>query len=218
VDFAGVATGNFNREAIEAAVEQAQVTPLGTPLVKVEYAKRKFYVSANIGFVVLTSRTAVFGNETGIRRVLDRLEAGRVRVEVADEIATLLDRPGAPVAFGSDASRDTHVIALTQKVPGLAGLQMARVLGNFDAPGLNFAGTLTYPDAAAAEGARAGIHQLHQNITQFTWIGSVFGIAQPIKSLDVTTHASSVQFKLALDSSAAQSLLQQFGSVMGVPP
>ena len=72
VDFAGVANGNINPQAIEEAANGTQQTPLGSPLVRVEYAGRVFYVSANVGFVVLTEHTVVFGNQTGIRRVLDR--------------------------------------------------------------------------------------------------------------------------------------------------
>ena len=63
---------------IEAAADGSQVTPLGVPVVRSTYAGRKLYTVANFGFSVLTSHTVLFGNETGIRRTLDRIERGDV--------------------------------------------------------------------------------------------------------------------------------------------
>lgn len=216
VDFAGVAVGEFDPVAIAAAADQSQNTQLGAPLVRVEYAGRTFYVSANIGFAVLTTHTAVFGNETGIRRALDRLEAGRVAVEVSPEIESLLERPGAPMAFGSDAGQAPHVTAVTSSIPALRDLKMARVVGDFEPPGVNFAGTLTYPSVDSAESARQAILKVHQDITSVTWLVQAVGLGQPIQHLEVRTKGASVQFTIGLNGTATNALLQQFAAVLGV--
>lgn len=215
VDFMGVATGNFNPEAIEASAKAQQTTPLGTPLVRVEYAKRVFYVSANIGFVVLTSHTVLFGNETGIRRGLDRLEAGRVAVEVAPQIESLLRSPGAPLAFGSDAEYDPQVTAFASQLPFLKEMSLLRAVGNFDAPGVNIAGTLTYKTPVAAEQGKAALQSLQQNLAAYGFLASVLGLAQPIQRMDLNVVESSLQVSIALDGQAAAGLLNSVADVMG---
>lgn len=215
-DFAGVAVGDFKPEKIAAAADGTQLTPLGSPLVRVEYAGRVFYVSANIGFVVLTPHTAVFGNEVGIRRVLDRIEAGRIRVEVSPEIESLLERPGAPMAFGSE-TKDAYVASLTENVPAMRKLKLARVVGNFDPPGLNLAGTLTYSDEAAAGAGREQWLKMNDDLSRVTTITSLFGVTSPVRQLEITTTGPNAQFKLGLDSAAATTLLQQVGGLLGVP-
>ncbi len=217
VDFVGVATGTFDLEAIEKAADGTQTTPLGSPLVRVEYAGRVFYVSANLGFVALTNQTVLFGNETGIRRALDRLEAGRVQVELSSEIESFLQNPGAPMAFGSDSLQQPHVVAMAQQVPALQGMRLARVVGNFDPPGLNFAGTLTYESPEKAQQGQAAILKMHQDMASIAWIASVLGMGQPVQKLDVTTQESSAQFTLALDSTALTAILQQLSGLFGVP-
>jgi hypothetical protein len=214
-DFMGVATGNFNPEAIEAAAKGTQLTPLGTPLVRVEYAGRVFYVSGNIGFVVLTPHTVLFGNETGIRRGLDRLEAGRVKVELAPQIESFMRAPGAPFAFGSDAEYDPQVSAFTSQLPFLKGMSMMRAVGNFDPPGVNIAGTLTYKDAAQAEQGAAQLQSLQQNLAAYGFLASVIGLAQPIQQLQVTRVESSLQTSIALDGNAAAGLLNTFAGAVG---
>ncbi len=215
VDFMGVATGKFDPEAIEKAASASETTPLGTPLVRVEYAGRVFYVSANIGFVVLTNRTVVFGNETGIRRALDRMEAGRIGVEMPEEMASLMERPGAPIAFASDARHDPQVAALASQFAFLKNVGMVRAVGNFDAPGMNLAGTLTYVDEAAALEGQASIQQLRQGLATVGFLTSILGMSQPIQNLQADVNGSSLQVTIAFDAQAAASLLDTFASSVG---
>ncbi len=212
VDFMGVASGRFDPEAIEKAASGTEETPLGTPLVRVKYAGRVFYVSANVGFAVLTPKTVIFGNETGIRRALDRIEAGRIAVELPPESEALMKSPGAPLAFASDARHDPQVAALMSQLPFLSGMKMLRLIGNFDPPGMNLAGTLTYDDAAAAEAGRASVQQVHQSLATIGLIASAFGVTQPIQKLETQVVDSSLQVSMALDASAATSLLDLLGA------
>ncbi len=215
VDFMGVASGSFDMAAIDQAAAGTEATPLGTPLVRVEYAGRHFYVSANIGFVVLTSKTVIFGNETGIRRALDRIESGRVTVDLPPEVEALMEQPGAPLAFASDARHDPQVAALMSQMPFLNGMKMLRMIGNFDPPGMNLAGTLTYDDAATAEAGRASLQQVHQNIATIGLIAAAFGVAQPIQKLEIQVIDSSLQVSMALDANAATGILDLLATTMG---
>lgn len=215
VDFVGVAKGQFDQHAIQEAAKSQATTPLGTPLVEVRYAGRTFYVSANVGFVVLTEHSVVFGNETGIRRALDRIEAGRIGVETAPEIATLMDQPGAPLAFASSAQHDPTVSGVVHQLSFLEGASMLRMVGNFEPPGLNLAGTLTYSDAAAAAAGQGKLERLRQDISTLGFLTSAFGLAQPIQRLDAQVVDSSLQVAVAVDSTAAANLLDALARLMG---
>ena len=131
-------------------------------------------------------RRSGFGNETGIRRGLDRLEAGRVKVELAPQIESFMRAPGAPFAFGSDAEYDPQVSAFTSQLPFLKGMSMMRAVGNFDSPGVNIAGTLTYKDGAQAEQGAASLQGLQQHLAAYGFLASVIGLAQPIQQMQVS--------------------------------
>jgi hypothetical protein len=218
VDFAGVAVGRFNQKAIEEAANGTQVTPLGSPLVRVEYAGRVFYVSANVGFVVLTDRTVVYGNETGIRRVLDRIEAGRVKNELTPEVDALMRQPGAPVAFGTALGANAVSDAVSAQQPFLRDLVMARVIGDFASPGMNAAATLTYENAEAALVARDSLQSTAQNLSTLgSLLGFVTGQAPPLRGFQATASGKSVQATAAFDATVADHLLGLASAVLGLP-
>jgi hypothetical protein len=202
VDFGGVAQGNFDVEAIEKTANGTHVTPLGTPLVTMEYAKRTLFVSGNVGVVILTSHTALFGNETGIRRMLDRLEQGQLNVACAKEIQELLERPSAPLAVGIDAATDPQVAALAKRAEFLNGMTLLRALGNFEAPGLNVAATLTYAEESAAAQAKTSIEMFGGLLQGLGFVHGLFGGQQPLQRLEVSQVKSSIQVVAAVDSSA----------------
>src|SRR5690606_341062 len=74
VDVAGIATGRFDANGFEQAATQGARTVTGRPVTRTTYAGRPLFLSDGVGLTVLTSRTMAFGNEVGIRRVLDRIE------------------------------------------------------------------------------------------------------------------------------------------------
>lgn len=217
VDFAAVATGRFDRAAIEAAADGVQQTPLGAPLVKSSYAGRALYTSRNVGFTVLTGRTVIFGNETGIRRALDRIKEGRVKVSVPDWFAELTQTPNAPVVAGFDLRAQPLTDATRQQLPFLEGLETARMLANFEPPGLNVAGTLTYPDDASATRGAQALQQVNEMVKSWGWVASLLGIAQPIQKLEAQAKGSDAQFVAGLEAKAVGQLLDQAANYLGVP-
>ncbi len=216
-DFAVVATGRFDRTAIESAADGVQQTPLGAPLVKSSYAGRSLYTSRNLGFTVLTSRTVLLGNETGIRRALDRIKEGRVKLSVPDWMAELIATPNAPIAAGFDLRAQPLTDATRQQLPFLEGLETARMLANFEPPGLNVAGTLTYPDEAAAQRGAAALKRVDEMAKSWGWVASLLGIAQPIQKLEAQSQGSDAQFVAGLDGKAVGQLLDQAANYLGVP-
>lgn len=205
-DFAGVAVGKFDVAAIKAAAERSDVTPLGTPLVAVRYSQWEFYVSANLGFCVLTPKTVLFGNEVGIRRALDRLERGELRVEQVAEVEALLRNPGAPIALGA-SNADAALDALISRTPLATNLRLARVVANLEPPGFNVAGTFTFGDAASAELAKGRFEQTLVTIDSLGAVGAWFGAQKPIQSHQTTLLDTSVQVSVAAETQVAQSLL-----------
>ncbi len=216
-DFAGVAQGRFNPVAIEAAADGSRLAPLGEPLRAVEYAGRRFYVAGGMGLIVLTERTALFGNETGIRRVLDRLEIGRIQDEMPPSLGALLRSPNAPFALGIDALSSPQLSAFSRVLPWLDGLALGRIVGDFEPPGMNLAGTLSYPDAASAAQGKAQLDAMGERLRSYSWLASVIGLGQPLRALQSAVSESSVQFTASLELAVPMALLDQVAA-MGKTP
>ncbi len=216
-DAAAVVTGNFDKSAIEQAADGTQQTPLGVPVVKSGYAGRTLYTAQNIGFVVLTSHTVLMGNETGIRRALDRIKEGRVRNQVPKWFKELMKTPNAPIIAGFDLRTSPLTDAARQQMPFLNGVETAGMLANFESPGINVAGTLTYGDEESAQKGAASMMQLKDLIASWGWVASLLGIAQPVRQLDAKASGKDTKFVAGLDAQAIGQMLDQLAGYLGVP-
>ncbi len=206
VDFSGVAVGTFDVNAIKAAAERSEVTPLGTPLVAVRYSQWEFYVSANVGFCVLTPKTVLFGNEVGIRRALDRLERGELRVQQDPDVESLMRNPGAPIALGA-SNTDAALDAIVQRTPLANNLRVARVVANLQPPGLNVAGTFTFADPTSAQAAKSGFDQVFAAIQGMEAVGALFGLKPSNLTHQTNVVETSVQVTVATETQVAERLL-----------
>jgi len=215
-DSASVLVGNFDKAAIEAAADGTQKTPLGTPVVKSSYAGRSLYTSHNIGFVVLTSHTVLLGNETGIRRALDRIKEGRVTNQTPSWFKELMGTPNAPLIAGFDLTSQPVTDAARQQMPFLTGLETARLVGNFESPGINVAGTLTYADEQSAQAGAASLMQIKDVIASWGFLASILGIAQPVRQLDAKAEGKDTKVVAGLDGQAVGQLLDQLSNYLGV--
>jgi hypothetical protein len=216
-DVAGVITGSFDREKIEQAARSAEKTPLGQPIVYSQYAGRNLYTAQNVGFVVLTRRTVLFGNETGMRRALDRIKEGRVKRELPEWLDEMMQTPNAPMAIGIDLRAQPVTDAIRANLPFLEGLETARMLGNFQSPGINFAGTLSYGNEEQARQGATKLEQFRQTLEGWGPLMAIFGIAQPIRKLEAQAKGSEAQFVMALDGQDVDKLLDQAGTFLGTP-
>jgi hypothetical protein len=160
----------------------------------------------------------VYGNETGIRRVLDRMESGRVKNELPPEIDALMRQPGAPIAFGTALGANAVADAAVQQHAFLRDLQLARVIGDFASPGVNAAATLTYASPEAAASARESLSSTAQNLSTLgSLLGFVTGQAPPLRSFQATAAGNSVQATAAFDATVADHLILLSTTLLGLP-
>lgn len=214
LDVAGVATGSFDQAAIERDADQSGVTPLGAPIVRSSYAGRTLFTTQNAGFAVLTSKTVLFGNETGIRRSLDRIEARRVRRQLPSFMKDLLDQPKAPLIAGADLRSQAITDSLRGQFKFLNGLSNLRLLGNFEPPGINFAGTLGYDEEAQATEGAESLRTLEQTLQSYGWIMSLLGITQPIRQLQAEAKGKEAYVVIGVDGRAVGQLLDQVPALL----
>jgi hypothetical protein len=202
-DFAGVASGRFDAERIGHAA-QTQPVPGGATVTVSQYAGRTLYSIQNVGFVVLTPATLLFGNETGMRRVLDRIQAGQVSNELPPWVSQLLEAPQAHFVSGFDLASDPVTSSLAGRLKFLRGAHQARLLGNFEPPGINLAGTVSYADAAEAE---RGTRELLATGSTVNVAARLMGLGQPLSKLEARPVNADCEFVLSLDEPTLTRLL-----------
>ena len=209
-DFCAVVQGNFDVDAIKRSADARAITISGAPLVKSSYAGNDLYTAGNIGFVVLTPHTVITGNETAMRRVLDRLRMGKLERKVPPWMVDLLLTKNVSMAFAGDLNAQPTVDAASQTLPFLGNLRTVRILGNFQAPGMNFAGTLSYADEASASKASANLAHVQQ-IAGLVSLFSSIGFGAPLPSPQVMQQGSDLGITVAVDEGFVRLLLRQVG-------
>jgi hypothetical protein len=208
-DVAGVAIGHFQPEKIRSAADSQLQTATGAPVVKSEYAGRTVYTSRGVGMTVLTSRTVLFGDETGIRRALDRIHEGRAQRSLPKWMAELLTSEKAPIAGGADFTSQPVSDAVRDQIKFVDGLETVSLVGNFQDPGLNVAGTLVYGDPAAATRGVDNLMALHGRLSSYAPILAVIGIPQPIRRVEARAEDKQVRFVAGVDGNALVVLLEK---------
>ena len=212
VDLAGVAVGRFDESRIRAAA-QAQSVPGQAPqagvLVQSIYAGKVVYTVNNMGFCLLTAQTALFGNETGIRRALDRIREGRAIYRLPNWTKELLDDKQAPLGFGVDLRATALSDSVRSQVPFVEGLEAARVRGNFAAPGLNLAGSLGYPTPDVAASSAQKVNQTRTLLGQAGFFMALLGVTQPIERLEAKPNGTEVDFIASANGVSLGRLLNQ---------
>lgn len=211
-DFCAVVQGTFDVPAIQRAVDARAIVIDGAPLVKTRYAGNDLYTASNFGFTLVTAHTALSGNETGMRRALDRLRFGKLEQSVPQWMLDLANTKGATMALAGDLGAPDAVDVTSAKVPFLGSVRAVRVVGNFLAPGMNFAGTLSYADAAGAAGAAQTL-QHAQQIAQLASMFTSIGWGAAIPSPEIAVQKSDVAFTVKVDDNFVRVLLKHFGDM-----
>ena len=217
-DVAGVAVGTFDPKKIEAASDGVQKTPLGVPVTKTTYAGRALYTADSIGFTILTTRTALFGNQTGIRRALDRIKEGTAKRELPAWAGKVLAPGSSPFAFGSNLKENPVPNALRSKLPFLDGVETLAVVGNFASPGVNLAGTLVYPDETAAKTGAGKVSETRAMLDTYTPFLALLGIPQPVRKLEADAVGKEGHFVAGIDAVAFSALLTRLDDLLGALP
>lgn len=217
-DVAGVALGSFDPQKIEAAADGIQKTPQGVPVTKTTYAGRALYTAESVGFTILTTRTALFGNQTGIRRSLDRIKDGTAKRELPPWAIKVLGQQNVPFAFGSNLKDNPVPNALRSRLPFLDGVETLSVIGNFASPGVNLAGTLVYPDEATAKVGAGKVEETKAMLASYTPFLSLLGIPQPVRKLEAEAVGKEGQFVAGIDAVAFSALLARLDDLIGALP
>ena len=208
VDVVGVAQGDFNPDLIRSAAERHAATPTGAQLVHSKYAGNDVFTAGNVGFTVVTRHTMLIGNETGMRRALDRIRDNRLAREVPEWMTKLIETPQAATVLAGDVATEPRVAAMARMAPFLGGLSSFRIVGNFQPPGVNVAGTLSYADAQSAAAGANHLRGLAQ-MTAVTAILAMFGLGAPLQNLQVENHDRDTTFVTASDAESLARLLAQ---------
>jgi hypothetical protein len=208
VDVVGVAQGDFNPELIRSAAERHAATPTGAQLVHSKYAGNDVFTAGNVGFTVVTTHTMLIGNETGMRRALDRIRDNRLVREVPEWMIKLMETPQAATVLAGDVATEPRVAAMARMAPFLGGLSSFRIVGNFQPPGVNVAGALSYADAASAAAGANHLRGLAQ-MSAITAVLAMFGLGAPLQNLQVENHDRDTTFVTAADCESLARLLAQ---------
>src|SRR5579883_579859 len=202
-DFVAVLTGRFDQAKIEAATRAAD----GAPIVRGAYADRTTYAAAGgpVQCAVLTPRTAAAGSVEALRRLLDRVKAGELERSIPPWMADTIETKGAQIAFAADFSTQPIAAAAIGAVnlDWLKSLRLARAVGNFEAPGMNVAATLTYADPPHAQAAVEGVRVVDGWLKV---LGPVLG-GMRLQNLQVDADGADLRCKFALDDQALRALL-----------
>jgi hypothetical protein len=211
-DFAVVLSGRFDEAKIAAITKGAD----GTPIVRGVYAEHTTYTAGPVAYAVLTPKTVVSGSGDGLRRVLERVKGGALDRSVPPWMVETLQTKGAPVALAADFSSQPIAVAAvgTLNLGWLKALRVARVIGNFEPPGMNVAATLTYADAQQAQAAVEGVHVVEGWVNV---LGPALGGIR-LQNLQATTDAQDLRCKFAIDDQSLRAMIALLGRFLPAPP
>jgi hypothetical protein len=118
-----------------------------------------------------------------------------------------LDPSKAPIAFGAQLKPGDVPGSVSQQVPFATDLLGARVLGNFEAPGVNLAGSLGYSTPERAQKAAGEMLASRDRLASMGLLMGILGLGQPIQRLEATASDKEVSFVAALDGRAVSKIL-----------
>jgi hypothetical protein len=212
VDLSAVLSGRFDPAKIAAATTATN----GAAIVKGMYAGRETYTAGPVGYAVLTTKTIVAGSGDGLRRLLDRVQAGPAERSIPPWAVETLQTKGAQITGIADF--ETQPIASATigslSLPWLEGMRVARVLGNFGPPGLNVAATLTYGDPQQAETAAGAVRSVEGWLKM---LGPLLGGVR-LQNLEVTTEMKDLRCKFAVDDHTLRAVLALAPRLLAMSP
>jgi hypothetical protein len=203
LDLAAVVSGRFDEAKIKQAAESHTQTRAGGLISASQYAGRNVYTVSDVGFTILTPKTALAGTQTGIRRALDRIRDGSPKREVSAWVQETIDTPNAAATVSADFSQPITSAAIGSfSLSWAKGLNRIRAVADFKPPGNHVAGTITYVDAASASAGAAGLEQAASmaNLVALT------GLTPRLGDLAIKTVDTNVQCSFSLDDQSLRNL------------
>jgi hypothetical protein len=204
IDVAAVLSGRFDEAKIREAVEAHTQTRGGGLLAESTYTGRRVYTVSDVGFTILTPKTALAGTQSGIRRALDRIHDGHPKRDVPGWVQETIDTPHAAATVSADFAEPITSAAIGAfSLPWAKGVNKVRVIADFKPPEMHVAGTITYVDPASAAAGATGLQQAATmaNLVALT------GLVPRLGDLTISTTEANVQCAFSVDDQALKNLL-----------
>lgn len=214
-DVATVLKGRFDAEKLRSAITKDPVTSSGEPISISKFAGAEVIHAGAWSLSILTSRTLAVGTEIGVRRILERVEEGRVARVLPQWFEKMLQTAGGRVHLGVDLDAQPVPATIRSELDFLAGIRGARLIGNFESPGLNVAGTLSYDSRERAEFARGRIDSSVTSLERATWLLTILKVPRPIRRFESSVAGQTVQFATELEGRAVAMGVGYLGELEG---
>jgi hypothetical protein len=203
VDVAAVLSGRFEEAKIKQAAE-AHTQTRGGLLSETTYAGRTLFTVGDIGFAILTPRTALVGTGAGIRRALDRIRDGHPKREIPAWIQETIDTPNATATVCADFTQPVAAAAITSfSVSWVKGVDRVRVVVGLEPPGMRVTGRITYDDGPSATAGADGL----QHAATMANLVALTGLTPRIGDLAIRAVDTTVDASFTLDDGALRNLL-----------
>ncbi len=206
LDVVAVLSGRFDADKLAQAAKAHTPTKGGGLIVESTYTDRTLYTVDNIGFTVMSPKTVLCGTENAMRRALERVKDGRLKRAFFPWVMETLDTKGAAFAIVADlANQPVQPVSLGfVAITFVQGLKAARVLGDFQPPGLHVAGTATYD---TEDNANAGA----QNMTKLGGMANAFAKMSAnvpqLRDLKIEPKKTDIQVSFAVDDASLRDFL-----------
>lgn len=211
-DVAVVARGTFDGKKIRQAVAENPTAAHGREILSTRFAGFDVYVVDGAALAPITNRTLVFGSEIGVRRVLERIEESRIRRALPVWYEDML-KTRAPLSIGVDLDAQPVPATVRTRLAFLQGLRAGRLLGNFESPGLNLAGTLTYDKPESASAAAEALEAQVKNLDRYALLLNLFKIPQPVRRLETRAVRESTEVAIEVEGRAVAAGLARFDQI-----
>jgi hypothetical protein len=181
-------------------------------LVSTPYADRQMYTVSTFGFTVLTPHTFLMGTAAGLRRALDRIHDGRVKMDLPPWAIEALETKGAAFAFAGDfGGAPLSGLQGLPLPPWVGGVKTIRGFGDFHDPGVNVQGTVAFNDPPHASAGADAMRQLGALINTV----AIAGVVPQLKNLTIDADGPNVRCAFAVDEAPVHALLKQLPQWIG---
>lgn len=211
LDGLSVLRGKFDEQKLADAADKHTQTR-GGAVVKSSYAERNVYTVANVGICILTSKTALVGTETAIRRALDRVRDARLQRSIPTWMLDTMATPGAAVAAAADFETQPIPPEIRSQLPfgWMRNVKTAKLVGMPEA-GMKVQAHLAYGSAEDAQAAERGLRQ----VQTFANALSITGAVPKIQDTNIATDGSAVDCNFRVDERGLTSLLSSAQRLLG---
>ncbi len=210
-DIVLICKGRFHKQETAKAIANNPVSARDQVIRQTPFSGEVMYVVGQVAMSVLSDSTLVFGTQLGVRRVLERIEVGRLRRDLPPWYELMLKNGAADFRLGIDLDSQPIPATLGSKLKFLLGMRAGRLLGNFRAPGVNLAGSLSYDTPLHAEESSKKLQQLTQRLDDWAFVMSALKITNPLQRMEARATGKNTQVVVELKGRALAELLSDSG-------